>query len=559
MKRSLRHKVRALGLLQVLVVAGIMAVLGVLFFQKIVSDEDTFVAGTRKVKREDAEGVAKLLALELGRLDALRYARSGLRADLTNHVRAILWEKVTFIRGLQELDLVARVLDGTTSGRAFCLRPLGRDATCNDIGDFDALWERHATIHRLERLREGAYAMPLFVGGAFFGVVRFEMSTSTVTETLRGLVARNRQDKVTFIILFIVCVAAAAGLSLLVLGAVFRRMHRPLITLTQNAVALGERPDAPVARVDADPEDEIGVLAQRFEEMQARLSESFLALEKSLAETERAMREKEEKDELLRRSERLASVGVLAAGVAHEIGNKLNPMAFVVHNLRKRIEKGKPPDVEQLEVLSRAIDSTAVIVERLRALARPERSAADGPVALNEVARDVVMLLTAQTQSLGVALQHELTADLPPILGIHGDLVQVLINLVVNARDAIDARADVRGAGRIVVRTALDAGRVVLEVEDNGSGMTEEVKARVFEPFFTTRGLATGGGSGTGLGLYICHGILARHGVEPELVTAPGIGTRVIMRFPAATQPPGGIQEPKSTIGSGPPEKSTDR
>ena len=529
MKRSLKRKVRALGVLQVTLMAGIMLLLGVLFFHKMLTDQQSVREGTRQVKRRDVEGLAKLLALELGRIESLRYARSNPRHPIVSEVRSVLWEKVTFVAELADLDLVAR--GPTEGGPTLCIRPMGRPQSCAEIPGIDELMARFDAIDRMERVGENAYAVPLYVAGSFWGIMRLGLSNVTVSYALQQLAAKNKQDKTAFVILFVACLTVGGVVLFLVLAAFLRRMHGPLLALSRNAETFGGRPDAPLEPVGADPEDEIGVLAGRFEDMQRRLAETIEALQKSVEQKERAIRTLEEKDQLLRRSERLASVGVLAAGVAHEIGNKLNPMGFVVHNLRRRLEKGKPPDEGQLEILTRSIESSATIIEKLRSLARPSEQRSE-PVSLNAVVEDVVLLLDAQSRSRGIVLEKVLADGLPSVSGVHGDLVQVVINLVVNARDAVAATG--REGGRIVLSTSLDArGRPTLEVSDDGTGMSDEVKARVFEPFFTTKGLATGGGEGgTGLGLYICYGILSRHGVEPEIVTAPGQGTRFVMAFP---------------------------
>ena len=99
-------------------------------------------------------------------------------------------------------------------------------------------------------------------------------------------------------------------------------MHRPLIALTERAVAFGERPDAPRPPIDADPEDEVGVLVQRFDEMQSRLTDTFESLQRAVEQKDMAISEREEKDVMLRRSERLASVGVLAAGTVRSAGTR---------------------------------------------------------------------------------------------------------------------------------------------------------------------------------------------------------------------------------------------
>ena len=536
MKRGLVKKVRALGVLQVALLAGIMLLLGVLFFAKLLTDQAAFEAGTRAVKRGEVEGLAKLLALELGRTDALRYARGGRKdpsvKEAIQEVRSSLWEKLTFIPELESVDLISK----SEAGKApFCLRPMGVGETCDGIAALDKILADYDKIDRLRKIANRTYAMPVYVGGSFFGILHLQVSDSTAQYTIEELAHRAERDKVTYVVLFFACLAIASALLVLALASFFRRIHRPLIALTDRAVAIGERPDAPRPPIDADPEDEIGVLVQRFDEMQTRLTEAFDNLQGALEQKDRAIREREEKDVLLRRSERLASVGVLAAGVAHEIGNKLNPMGFVIHNLKRRIEKGTPPDSAQLGLLERSIEDCTKILDKLRSMARPTSGDERERISLNAIVEDVALMLGSQTQSRGVALDCALDKAIPDLLGARSELVQVVINLVLNSRDAVDPE---RRDGRITIETRAEDGSPVLEVRDNGSGMTPEVKARVFEPFFTTKGLATGGASGgSGLGLYLCYGILARHGVEPEILSEPGVGTRFIMRFQPAPAP----------------------
>jgi len=172
-------------------------------------------------------------------------------------------------------------------------------------------------------------------------------------------------------------------------------------------------------------------------------------------------------------------------------------------------------------------------------------------VQLNSVIDDVALMLGSQTQSRGITLETRVAPNLPPVDGVRSELVQVIINLVLNARDAIDSRPAGAHPGRISLSAERSQDRVVVEVSDNGVGMTPEVKARLFEPFFTTKGLvsatttgvvptapprsgAEAPSGGSGLGLYLCYGILASHGVEPEIISAPGEGPRFVMSFARA-------------------------
>ncbi len=536
MNRSLRTKVRALGWLQVTLMAGVMLLLGVLFFHKMLTDEAQIEQGTSAVKRSEAEGLAKLLALELGRIDSLRYVRSVTDDKTLNEVRAVLWEKVNFIGELEELDLIAEVVGQDTF---LCIRPMGKNSDCEGVEDLGDIGKRFDETDNLtfvgEHNDQGSsvrvYVVPLYVGGTFWGLVRLGISNSNADRAVQRLATDNQRGRTLFIVLFVVTLALAGALLFLVLAAFFRRLHRPLLALTRNAIAFGENPtEAEAEPVDSDPEDEIGELARRFAQMQQRLHETIDSLHEAVDQKETAMQEMEKKDRLLRRSERLASMGVLAAGIAHEIGNKLNPMGFVVHNLRTRMDKGKELDPKQLDVLTQAIDSCTQIIDKLRSLARPSDDAMEEGN-LNDVVQDVVMLLGAQTQSRGINLEATLAEDLPSFRMVKGDLLQVLINLVLNAREAVLSTERSDGCIRVTTQ-CVASNRVVLTVSDNGEGMSSDVRARIFEPFFTTKGLSTGGGvGGTGLGLYICYGILANHGVEPTVDTAVGEGTTFTMSF----------------------------
>ena len=531
MKRSLGRKVRALGVLQVMMTATILGLLGILFFTKMTTDAEHLQSGAEEVRTREAAGLAKLLALELGRIDRLRYARSSegggpQERAVVARVRAILWEKRTFIAALDSLELVALIGD-----RSMCIRPAGDPTDCGGLPGLDAILKRYHSIDRMEEVAENVYVAPLYVAGSFWGLMRLSIRPSAVQHTLSELGERNQQDRTLFLILFALCLAVAGFLLFIILSAFFRRMHEPLLALTRNAEAFGENPEAPAEAVKADPEDEIGALARQFDAMREHLAETFGELSRTVALKEAAISEMEEKDQMLRQSERLASVGVLAAGVAHEIGNKLNPMGFVVHNLRKRIEKGKPLDTAQLDALTRSIEDCTTILDRLRSMARPSEEP-NQLLALGDVVEDVRLMLGTQTESRGVQLVVEVANDLPEIRGLRGELAQVLINLVVNARDAIAMSDRTDGQIHVSARRGAD-GRAVLSVADNGVGMDDEVKAHVYEPFFTTKGLSTGGTSGgSGLGLYICYGILSRHGVEPEITSEKGQGTTFTMTFP---------------------------
>jgi PAS domain S-box-containing protein len=235
---------------------------------------------------------------------------------------------------------------------------------------------------------------------------------------------------------------------------------------------------------------------------------------------------------------RLAGIGTLAAGVAHEINN---PLAFVATNLgflgeqlgHARDAAALAPRLAELrQAVVEAIDGAQRvrdIVQSLRRVAGPARAEQRGLV-------DVQAEIEA---AAGIARGHlaaraQLVLDLAPALprvvaGAH-EIGQVVLNLLVNAAQAIPEGNPERNTVRVTARAA--AGRVVVEVSDTGSGMAPEVLARIFDPFFTTKGV----GSGTGLGLSICHGIVSAAGGTIDARSEPGQGTAFRLDLPAAPE-----------------------
>lgn len=229
-------------------------------------------------------------------------------------------------------------------------------------------------------------------------------------------------------------------------------------------------------------------------------------------------------------SDRMASLGTLAAGIAHEINN---PLSYVIGNLQLVAETlGEAQDPDVVAAIADANDGAErvrKIVSGLRAFSRSEeeqRLAIDLRGALEAALR-----LTANEVKHRARLVTEL-GEVPHVIGDDGRLTQVFINLLVNAAQAITAgKSDEH---RITARTFTDAaGRAVVEISDTGAGMTPEVLARVFDPFFTTKDV----GEGTGLGLSICHGIIEGLGGQISIDSAPGRGTTVRVTIPAIDVP----------------------
>jgi PAS domain S-box-containing protein len=240
--------------------------------------------------------------------------------------------------------------------------------------------------------------------------------------------------------------------------------------------------------------------------------------------------------------ERLRALGQMASGIAHDINNALSPAALYVQSLLERDQSLSTEAREYLVITQRAIEDVANTVARMREFYRlREPQVTPVPVDLNVVLRQVVDLTHArwsdmpQERGILIRMQSELAADLPTILGADGEIRDALTNLVLNAVDAmpdggtLTLRSYSKNTPTALRTDALPATHVSVEVCDTGIGMSEAVRNRCLEPFYTTKGER-----GTGLGLAMVYGMIQRHGAELEIDSEPGVGTTLRLIFPVA-------------------------
>ena len=269
----------------------------------------------------------------------------------------------------------------------------------------------------------------------------------------------------------------------------------------------------------------------------------------------------------LAQAQKLEAVGQLAAGVAHEINT---PTQYVGGNIRflddafstvtvllgeiTRLVRAAGDGFVPVSELARALSAADVdylqaevpvairqslegvervgeIVRSMRELTHPARDLIG--TNLNRVIESAVRVAGSEWQGIAEVCL-ELDQDLPPVPCLAGSINQVIVNILVNAAHAVEAVSAERprGSGRIVVATSVDDGAAVIRITDNGSGMSEEVRAQVFHPFFTTKEV----GQGTGQGLAIAHSVITRHQGSIELESTPGQGTCFTIRLPLAPQ-----------------------
>jgi PAS domain S-box-containing protein len=226
--------------------------------------------------------------------------------------------------------------------------------------------------------------------------------------------------------------------------------------------------------------------------------------------------------EQLRRSERLASLGTFAAGIAHQINNPVGSILLAAQFAR---DAGGDTDTVRtaLEDIVSDAKRCGRVVRSVLEFARGDQQDRV-PNDVNEIVRDAMVHLAEYARERDAAVHLELAPGLPPVLASPSALEQVVANVVENAVDA--------GARRIVVHSSCDATVVSLCVEDDGRGVSEEDRRHLFDPFFTTRRSR----GGTGLGLSIAHGIVTSHGGTMDLESELSRGTRVSIRLPRMTE-----------------------
>ncbi len=257
----------------------------------------------------------------------------------------------------------------------------------------------------------------------------------------------------------------------------------------------------------------------------------FLAEERSLIdffarqlsfiiERREAERERRKLSEQLRHTDRLAIIGQLAAGVAHELNEPLGSILGFAQLIGKAPSLTEDASRDLSKIIKASLYAREVI-KKLLVFAR-EVPAHMEEVNLNTIILDGLYFFEARCAKSQIEIVRSLAAGLPKIMGDSSQLNQVLINLVVNAIHAMP------GGGKLIIQTSYDGNSATLSVEDTGTGMPDDVRARIFLPFFTTKDV----NEGTGLGLAVVHGIVTAHNAEIKVDSIQGKGTRFDIRFP---------------------------
>jgi PAS domain S-box-containing protein len=225
-------------------------------------------------------------------------------------------------------------------------------------------------------------------------------------------------------------------------------------------------------------------------------------------------------EEQLQHSEKMASIGLLAAGVAHEVNTPLTGISSYTQMLREQVGASDPGG-PLLEKIEKQTFRAAKIINNLLNFSRSGSGEME-PLDVNKLVLDVVSLLEHQLDGARVKVRKELAENLPDVRGNENRLQQVFFNLILNAKDAMPH------GGWLTLATRADDDTVVIEVADTGHGITREDIKRIYDPFFTTKGM----GRGTGLGLSVSYGILQEHGGAIVVDSVPGQGTTFQVTLP---------------------------
>jgi signal transduction histidine kinase len=301
-----------------------------------------------------------------------------------------------------------------------------------------------------------------------------------------------------------------------------------LRTITRPLTEVGEAADA-LARDEAGlqlavpQERELSEVVKAFNHMSQRLSERRTENERLIGSLEERVAQKT-RDVL--RADRLATLGGIAAGFAHELGNSLNVIrGFTAVALREL--PGDHPNRPDLEAVRRETQRAAGLLERFLVFAR-SRDAVTAPQSIEPVLREAVEVVGPAAAQARVETSVEVAAGLPEVNADAAMLRQAFLNLCVNAVQAME------GGGALRVSARARDGEVWVEFQDSGPGISPEVRGHVFEPFYTTKA------SGTGLGLAIVRQAAETHGGAVEVESPPGGGAIFRMRLPAAAGGQGG-------------------
>ncbi len=265
-----------------------------------------------------------------------------------------------------------------------------------------------------------------------------------------------------------------------------------------------------------------------------RISPSEFSGKKVLLITTSDITKRLEAEQALIQASKMATLGEMATGIAHELNQPLSVIKTVSSFFIKKIGKGENLDHQimqsMLKKVDKNVDRASNIINHMRQFARKSDLSLDS-VQLNDVLKSAFDIFSQQLKVRGIEVVWDIDGTLPKIMADPGRLEQVFINLLLNARDAIEEKTAAegdRGERKITLKTRQDGQRVIAEVQDTGGGISKDIKDKLFEPFFTTKQV----GKGTGLGLSISYGIVKDCGGDIKAISRENTGAVFYVTFP---------------------------
>lgn len=381
----------------------------------------------------------------------------------------------------------------------------GKVISHNDIAEYGKVYDDLVTRNTLksdrttiQRIPEGKFealdfGVPLSIGKKRWGSLKFSISLEKIEREILATV--------TNIVILTVLLLVTGFVIILLLT---RRFIGPITQLAHTMEQAGG--DDLDVRVEVKGHDELAILGERFNSMIERIRHANEQLKKT--------------HEQLIQSEKLASIGILAAGVAHQINNPLGGIFNCLQMLKQH--GGTPPLREKyLDLVTEGFDRIETTVSKLLWMSRKsDRVAVDMDV--RDAVEHVYSFLEYKIKKGKIAFQNEVAPDLRVTFDLH-DFQQLLLNLFINAVHAMD------NGGILAVKGYRKDSTVFIEVIDSGCGIRQENIGRIFDPFFTTKPT----GEGTGLGLWLTYEIIRNYRGEISVESETGAGSRFIIRLPA--------------------------
>ncbi len=337
------------------------------------------------------------------------------------------------------------------------------------------------------------FGVPLSIGKKRWGTLKFAISLQKVEQEITAMLIK--------IVIFTMFLLAVGFVIILLLS---RRFIAPITQLA--SIMETTHGDYLNVKVDVKGYDELAVLGERFNSMMERIRQANEELRKT--------------QEKMVQSEKLASIGILAAGVAHEINNPLGALLNSHYLLKQSIDDPALRE-KYLNFISEGLARIEGIVSKLLWMARKGEHK---PVNLNirDGINDVYSFVEYKFRKGKIQFINEISDDLSVFIDPH-DFQQVMLNLFINAIHAM------REGGSLKVRSYREDSQVKIEIMDTGNGIARENLSRIFDPFFTTKPP----GEGTGLGLWLSYGIIRNYNGEIYVESEAGKGSRFTLAFPA--------------------------